>query len=130
MPTLHAAYEAGHYPPSKARLDRARERLAFGEMLLLQLGLTRRRHERQSTGAYPFTFDNEAIEHVESMLPFKFTGAQRRVIGEITDDLRLEHPMARLLQGDVGAGKTVVAATAAWLAYRNGLQSALLAPTE
>jgi ATP-dependent DNA helicase RecG len=130
MPGLHDAYETVHFPTTKPRLDRARERLAFGEMLLLQLGLTRRRRERQSTGAYPFAFDESAVDYVETLLPFDFTQAQRRVIREITDDLKLEHPMARLLQGDVGAGKTVVAATAAWLAFRNGLQSALLAPTE
>jgi ATP-dependent DNA helicase RecG len=130
MPRLHDAYEAVHYPPNKPRLERARERLAFGEMLLLQLGLTRRRRERKATGAYPFSFEDSAIDYVESRLPFEFTRAQRRVIEEIAGDLRLEHPMARLLQGDVGAGKTAVAATAAWLAFRNGLQSALLAPTE
>jgi ATP-dependent DNA helicase RecG len=130
MPALHEAYETIHYPKSEARLERARERLAFGEMLLLQLGLTRRRRNREATGGYPFAFDDSAIEHFERHLPFRFTNAQRRVVGEIAGDLRHSHPMARLLQGDVGSGKTAVAATAAWLAYRNGLQSAVLAPTE
>ena len=130
MPALHEAYESIHYPKSRARLDRAKERLAFSEMLLLQIGLTRRRQERKNTGAYPFRFSTDDIDYFESRLPFRYTDAQRRVIEEISGDLKLEHPMARLLQGDVGAGKTAVAATAAWLAYRNGLQSVLLAPTE
>jgi ATP-dependent DNA helicase RecG len=130
MPALHRAYEAVHFPTNQRELQRARERLAFGEMLLLQIGLTRKRKARQSTGAYPFTFDAEMIDRFEERLPFRFTNAQRRVIDEITADLRLEHPMARLLQGDVGAGKTAVAAAAAWLALRNGLQSVVLAPTE
>jgi len=130
MPSLHDAYETIHYPMGEARLERARERLAFGEMLLLQLGLTRRRRNRQATGAYPFRFEDLAIEQFEQCLPFRYTGAQRRVVGEIAGDLRQPHPMARLLQGDVGSGKTAVAATAAWLAHRNGLQSAVLAPTE
>ncbi|MCC6705886.1 MAG: hypothetical protein IT334_13490, partial [Thermomicrobiales bacterium] len=126
MPGLHDAYETVHYPRSQALLDRAQERLAFGEMVLLQIGLTRRKRERQATGAYPFSFDESTIEQFTSRLPFRFTRAQERVMREIAEDLQREHPMARLLQGDVGAGKTAVAATAAWLAHRNGLQSVLL----
>lgn len=130
LPALHQAYEWLHYPPNEAVLDRAQRRLAFSEMLLLQLGLSQRRLGREAGDASPFTIDQADVDRFEAALPFRFTDAQRRVVSEITGDLRRKFPMARLLQGDVGSGKTAVAATACWLAARNGLQAAVLAPTE
>lgn len=130
LPALHQAYEWLHYPPSEPVLDRAKRRLAFSEMLLLQLGLTQRRLRRESGDAFAFRVEASEVDRFESALPFRFTDAQRRVVGEITGDLQRDCPMARLLQGDVGSGKTAVAATACWLAVRNGLQAAVLAPTE
>jgi ATP-dependent DNA helicase RecG len=130
LPALHQAYEWLHYPANEAVLDRAQRRLAFSEMLLLQLGLTQRRLGREAGDAFPFAIDQVDVDRFEAALPFRFTDAQRRVVAEITGDLRRTYPMARLLQGDVGSGKTAVAATACWLAARNGLQSAVLAPTE
>lgn len=130
LPGLHQAYEWLHYPANEAVLGRAQRRLAFSEMLLLQLGLTQRRLGRESGEAFPFTVNQADIDRFEAALPFRFTDAQRRVVREITGDLQHTFPMARLLQGDVGSGKTAVAATACWLAFRNGLQSAVLAPTE
>ncbi len=127
---LGDAFESLHYPASQHQIERARTRLAFGEMLLLQLGLIARKRERQSSGGYAFTIDRTRITSFEAGLPFRFTGAQSRVIGEIVADLAEARPMARLLQGDVGSGKTAVAATAALIAYRNGFQTAVLAPTE
>lgn len=127
---IDEAYESLHYPANQQRLERAKTRLTFEEMLLLQLGLIQRRSERQSAGGFSFTVDPALIEEFEAGLPFRFTRAQRKVIQEIAGDLRQNRPMARLLQGDVGSGKTAVAATAALIAYRNGFQSAVLAPTE
>jgi ATP-dependent DNA helicase RecG len=130
LPSLHQAYEWVHYPPDGRKLEIAKDRLAFSEMLLLQLGLTYRRKGREAGDGFRFAIEPDDIARFEAALPFRFTGAQRRVVGEIIADLRKDFPMARLLQGDVGSGKTAVAATACWLAYRNGLQSAVLAPTE
>jgi ATP-dependent DNA helicase RecG len=130
LPALHQAYEWLHYPAHQVGLDRAKRRLAFSEMLLLQLGLSQRRLGREAGEAFRFEVRSDDLERFESALPFRFTGAQDRVVGEITSDLQRGFPMARLLQGDVGSGKTAVAAAACWLALRNGLQSAVLAPTE
>ena len=77
-----------------------------------------------------FELNDRVREHIKAMLPFKPTGAQKRVIKEIADDMAAPHPMNRLLQGDVGSGKTIVAAEAAVIAIENGYQVAVLAPTE
>jgi ATP-dependent DNA helicase RecG len=130
LPPLHQAYEWLHFPPHEPALERAKNRLSFSEMLLLHLGLTRRKRARESGNAFAFRVDQPEVERFEASLPFRFTDAQRRVVGEITRDLQHDFPMARLLQGDVGSGKTAVAATACWLAVKNGLQAAVLAPTE
>ncbi|AAU91730.1 ATP-dependent DNA helicase RecG [Methylococcus capsulatus str. Bath] len=111
-------------------LERARRRLAYEELLAHHLSLARFRQEIRRRSA-PVLNTDEAIKTTfQSGLPFSLTGAQRRVIGEIESDLRSGRPMLRLLQGDVGSGKTIVAAHAALAAASSGWQTALMAPTE
>ena len=119
-----------HYPESHEHLEQARRRIAFDEMLMLQMVVTQRRIEWQSSGgAIPLQSDGGHLDAFVDSLPYSLTGAQRRSLDEITADLNRETPMARLLQGDVGSGKTVVATAALLLAALNGHQGALMAPT-
>jgi ATP-dependent DNA helicase RecG len=109
----------------------AHRRLILEEFFLFQLGLARQRearHERPKRAAFEVT--EAAREAVKRILPFHLTGAQRRVLREIADDLRSPHPMNRLLQGDVGSGKTMVALLSMVVAIENGSQAAFMAPTE
>jgi len=109
----------------------AHVRLILEELFLFQLGLARRRQgiraERRGT---PFEITDRTREAVKRVLPFPLTGAQKRVLREIADDVRSPHPMNRLVQGDVGSGKTMVALIAMIVALENGLQTAFMAPTE
>jgi ATP-dependent DNA helicase RecG len=108
----------------------AQFRMIFEEFFWLECGLAlKRRAAHQQTGI-AFTLSDRARERIKKMLPFKPTAAQKRVLGEIARDMADPHPMNRLLQGDVGSGKTVVAAEAAIIAIENGYQVAVLAPTE
>lgn len=120
-----------HWPRDFARRDRARRRLAFEELFLLQLELAqqRRQLDLEPRKLY-YPLDQPLLDSFLERLPFPPTGAQRRVMGEILRDLAREVPMNRLLQGDVGAGKTVLAAFAAWCAFQGGFQAAIMAPTE
>ena len=112
-------------------LDRALRRLAFEEFFYLQLGVMQRRREiaraRRDRGCERTTSGSSGFS---AGLPFELTGAQRRVLGEVLDDMGRTTPMTRLVQGDVGSGKTVVAAAAMWRRSAAGAQSALLAPTQ
>ena len=122
------AYENIHFPSGDEALAAARRRLAFEELFLLALGLKLLRSRRtfvagkrcRDTDPSPFF----------AALPFSLTAAQRRAVDDIARDLSLERPMNRLCQGDVGSGKTMVAAAAIYMAAKNGLQCALMAPTE
>jgi ATP-dependent DNA helicase RecG len=106
-------------------------RLILEELFLFQLGLARRRRGvRAERKGRPFEVGDRAREAVKRILPFPLTGAQRRVLREIADDMRSPHPMNRLVQGDVGSGKTVVALLAMVIALENDLQAAFMAPTE
>lgn len=111
-------------------LERARRRLAYEELLAHHLSLARFRQEIRRRSAPMLSTDEAVKETLRTGLPFPLTQAQRRVIGEIEADLRSGRPMMRLLQGDVGSGKTVVAAHAALAAASSGWQAALMAPTE
>jgi len=104
--------------------------LIFDELFLLQLGMQGQRQDWQSKPALPIELDQVPLIRLQNSLPFELTSAQKRVIDEITSDMAQDRPMNRLLQGDVGSGKTVVAAAALLLASKAGLQSALMAPTE
>jgi ATP-dependent DNA helicase RecG len=129
--SLAQAYRAVHDPQTPEEAERARERFIFGEFLALAAGAQLRRAERErERGAVALRIPAGLLEEFEANLPFALTGAQRTSIAEIWDDMTREIPMNRLLQGDVGSGKTLVAAAAIVLAARNGVQSALMAPTE
>lgn len=127
---LEEAFEQLHYPEDEAAAARARARLMFENLLLLQLGLVHRKQERKSVNGVALTVEQPALSHFYGELPFALTRAQRRAIAEILADIQQPKPMTRLLQGDVGSGKTVVAATIAHLAKQNGFQTAIMAPTE
>ncbi|MCI8423017.1 MAG: ATP-dependent DNA helicase RecG [Lawsonibacter sp.] len=118
-----------HFPEHEASLELARRRLTFEELFYLAVGLHFLKQRREETGAgCPLPL--RPLEEFQALLPFALTGAQRRVMEEMSTDLAGQRPMNRLVQGDVGSGKTVVAAFAAWLAVQGGYQAALMAPTE
>ena len=127
----NAAFNTIHFPDSIVEKERARERLAFDELLRVQLVLVerKRRFERENIGIR-HEVNGEMQQRFIAALPFALTGAQRRVIAEINADLATPIPMHRLLQGDVGSGKTVVAVAAMLAAVQSGHQGALMAPTE
>ncbi|MBE0699491.1 MAG: ATP-dependent DNA helicase RecG, partial [Anaerolineaceae bacterium] len=118
-----------HFPESQDLLDAARWRLAFDEIFLLQLGVLRQKRTWQTAQAQVFATAPEWLEHQIGRIPFSLTGAQTRVIEEIRSDLNSGHPMDRLIQGDVGSGKTVVAAMAVLMVAQHGAQAAFMAPT-
>ena len=122
------AYENIHFPTGDEALAAARRRLAFEELFLLALGLKLLR-ERRTFVAGKRCRDTDPSPFFAA-LPFSLTAAQRRAVDDIARDLSLERPMNRLCQGDVGSGKTMVAAAAIYMAAKNGLQCALMAPTE
>ena len=130
-PALRDAYRAVHAPHTPEEAQHARERFIFTEFLVLAAGAQLRRAERErSHDASALAIPPNLLEEFAGSLEFALTGAQRKTIGEIWHDMTRDVPMNRLLQGDVGSGKTLVAAAAIVLAARNGLQSALMAPTE
>ena len=133
-----AAIEASHFPPNDASVDQlnafrtpAQRRMIFEEFFLFQIGHAWRRHA-SSVELKPFVpaVDDRIRAAAVKILPFKLTPGQREAVREIVDDMRQPQPMHRLLQGDVGAGKTIVALLAALVAMENGLQVAFMAPTE
>lgn len=131
LPELASALEQAHFPDDDQARERALRRLAFDEFLLIQLGVLRRRREwQESQPGRAMQVDPQEVKHFVAELSFKLTGAQTRVIGEILADMALPVPMSRLLQGEVGSGKTVVASVACLVAARSGSQAAFMAPTE
>lgn len=120
-----------HFPKTISEAEKARKRFAFEELFLLQLKVLQRKKLWQKEKlAFSFFIDQEKILQFIQNLPFSLTGAQKRACQEILKDLEQNKPMNRLLEGDVGSGKTVVAALAIYIAWLNGTQSALMAPTE
>ncbi len=120
-----------HFPEARDTLIHARRRLIFDEFFYLQLGfLQRRQKEKENRTTAIFTPTGGLIEEFNQLLPFSLTNAQKRVVNEILGDLQLQTPMNRLVQGDVGSGKTVVAVFAILAAIQSGYQAALMAPTE
>ncbi|HEU4949978.1 MAG TPA: ATP-dependent DNA helicase RecG, partial [Candidatus Deferrimicrobiaceae bacterium] len=137
IPPLQESLASIHFPHNDADAARFREfsspeqrRLIFGELFSLQWALALRRAGMEREEATPLPWDREIVDEIKRRLPFDLTGAQRRVVNEILKDLGKPHPMHRLLQGDVGSGKTIVAWIAAMVAWRHGVQSAVMAPTE
>jgi ATP-dependent DNA helicase RecG len=137
-PSRREALIAAHFPPHDESLEAlnlfrspAQQRLIFEEFFLYQLSLALRRKETRKENAVQFRVREERVrEALKRILPFKPTGAQKRVLAEIAGDLEKPAPMNRLLQGDVGSGKTIVALEAAVIAIENGCQAVLMAPTE
>ncbi len=120
-----------HFPRSDAELEAARARLAYEELLLLELAwILKRRQTRGILKKFTYEVKRTLLTPFRQKAGFEFTHAQKRVINEIFDDMQKPYPMTRLLQGDVGSGKTVVALSALLLAVENGGQGALMAPTE
>src|ERR671912_31017 len=131
LPNLHDAIHEVHFPTERARLKAAMRRLIFHELFLIQAGLAARkaRVERTEVGG-GHRGDGSLLNPFLKSLSFGLTGAQERVIAEVLGDMRKERPMRRLLQGDVGSGKTVVAVAALLTAVEAGGQGAIMAPTE
>ena len=137
FPDRWTAIRQTHFPPPEADLrllnqfrSQDQVRLIFEEFFWLECGITLKRRNARTLPGIAFAIDDRIREKVKAMLPFKPTGAQKRVIQEIAADMKAPRPMNRLLQGDVGSGKTIVAAEAAVIAIENGYQVAVLAPTE
>jgi ATP-dependent DNA helicase RecG len=127
---LSVALRAGHFPKTDADYTSARRRLVYDEFLLLQLGLAIRRHRQGREPGLAMNPPGALARRLLAALPFALTPAQERVWREIRMDMAAPYPMNRLLQGDVGSGKTVVAALAILTAVESGYQTALMAPTE
>ena len=130
LPLKSDAFAVVHHPSSGKEAEVGRRRLAFEELLLLQIGIARRAAERERTLAPSLGEPGELIARYRKALPFALTPYQEQAIREIDGDLARTAPMQRLLQGDVGSGKTVVALYALLRAVENGRQGALMAPTE
>jgi len=125
------ALRAIHFPKSQAELERAKRRLKFDELFLIQLMLAQMRQQQDEIAGPRFGDPGEhAEEFVREVLPFELTGAQKRAMSDIIADTQTGTQMNRLIQGDVGSGKTVVAVAAMMHAYDSGYQSAFMAPTE
>ena len=137
FPTRMDALRDLHFPPAGTSMTDlmsartpAHRRLIFEEFFYLELGLELKRRKLRSRQGTAFVTNDQVREALKQILPFKPTAAQKRVLGEIVHDMRRTQPMRRLLQGDVGSGKTIVAFQAALVAIENGYQVALMAPTE
>lgn len=126
--TLRYALETIHFPKTQEEIATARFRLTFEEFLVLQLGLLRIKSGRKQKNLHPI--QEEFPQGFTQLLPFSLTGAQHRAIQEAVHDMAGDSPMNRLVQGDVGSGKTAVAAALCWSVIQNGMQAALMAPTE
>jgi ATP-dependent DNA helicase RecG len=130
LPPLADALRAAHFPEEAADVPAALDRLAFDELLALQLSLAQARNARKGLLAARLAIEPKELGSLLAALPFELTGDQRRAVDQILVDLGSDTPMRRLLQGDVGSGKTAVAAVALAGVVRAGWQGALMAPTE
>jgi len=126
---LNEALLQAHFPDSQDALAAARHRLAFDEIFLLQLGVIQQKLAWQEREGHIFEMPEGWMESQESQLPFQLTEAQQKALTDVRTDLASGHPMNRLLQGDVGSGKTVIAALAAAMVTQAGAQAAMMAPT-
>ncbi len=130
LPPLRHALRALHFPPDEEGAERARQRLAFDELLVHDVALGIRRHAIRRRGAVACPSTPALESRIRARFPFALTAAQDAVVAEVSADLARSVPMRRLLQGDVGSGKTVIAAHAALTVIAAGQQVAVLAPTE
>jgi ATP-dependent DNA helicase RecG len=128
---IQQALQQIHFPDSEQAIDPARQRLVFEEFFLMQLGVGMQRQRTRQERGIAMRIDADRLnEMLHRIVPFELTNAQKRVIREIWSDMAQPHPMNRLLQGDVGSGKTIVAAAAILAAIDNQYQAAMMAPTE
>jgi ATP-dependent DNA helicase RecG len=137
LPDRETALREVHFPPEgtpfaqlQAPQPRPHRRLIFEELFFLELGLELKRRRMRERAGIAFATNDKVREAIREVLPFHPTTAQKRALGEIVADMRQPSPMRRLLQGDVGSGKTIVALQAMLVAMENGYQAALMAPTE
>ena len=131
LPDIRTALRDIHFPTDQTRLERASSRLKFEELFYLQLSLLKQKYVRsRNAKGICMPRVGETFNKCYESLPFPLTGAQKRVIREIREDMRSGHQMNRLLQGDVGSGKTMVAVLSALIAVGNGYQACIMAPTE
>ena len=137
MPNREAALREVHFPPEGTPMTQLQafgtpphRRLIFEELFFLELGLELKRRRMRERAGIGFATTDKVREAIREVLPFHPTAAQKRTLGEIVADMRQPSPMRRLLQGDVGSGKTIVALQAMIVALENGYQAALMAPTE
>jgi ATP-dependent DNA helicase RecG len=126
---LNIALQQIHFPDDNEQLRKAQHRLAFDEMFLLQLGVLRQKNEWDQLECPPLEVDDDWVTDFTNALPYTLTLAQQKAFVDVRKDLAAPHPMNRLLQGDVGSGKTVIAAAAIGVTTTNGSQSAFMAPT-
>mgnify|MGYP002395167825 CR=1 FL=1 len=129
LTSLSKAIKEIHFPDTESSLAEARQRLAFDELFLLQMGVLNQKWQWESRQGTVFDCPDDWLQNQLNNLPFQLTSAQKNALGQIQEDLKSGKPMNRLLQGDVGSGKTVLAALAAMIIIREGAQTALLAPT-
>ncbi|MDI6703598.1 MAG: ATP-dependent DNA helicase RecG [bacterium] len=127
---LSFAIQNIHFPLDKPSFKKARDRLAFDELFLLQLGIGLTKKDRRKQKGIAYRIDGNLVPRFLSSLPFSLTRAQMRVIDEIKQDMKSSYPMNRLIHGDVGSGKTIVAICACLISVENGYQVAFMAPTE
>jgi len=127
---LPSALSQIHFPDDEKQLEQARRRLCFDEFLLVQLGVLQQRRKWREQSGRPLGIDDELVRQFTQALPFTLTAAQTRAIDDLLKDLSQSSPMSRMLQGDVGSGKTVVALVGMLVAAANGAQATLMAPTE
>ncbi|MCS7190985.1 MAG: ATP-dependent DNA helicase RecG, partial [Fimbriimonadales bacterium] len=131
LPPIQQALQQIHFPDEIDQIEPARRRLVFEEFFLMQLGVGLQRRQNQQERGIAMRIDADRLSaQLHRLVPFELTNAQKRVIQEIWHDMAQPHPMNRLLQGDVGSGKTIVAAAAILAAVDNQYQAALMAPTE
>ena len=137
LPDRETALREVHFPPEGTSLTQlqsaatpSHRRLIFEELFFLELGLELKRRKLRERSGVAFETNDKIREAIREVLPFHPTAAQKRTLGEIVADMRTPNPMRRLLQGDVGSGKTIVALQAMLVALENGYQAALMAPTE
>lgn len=125
------AFKKVHFPKTLEEAEEGRKRLAFNELFFLELkSLNRKASWYKNKVAHRLSVNKKSLDKFVAGLPFKFTGSQEKAVKEITTDLIKDYPMNRLLEGDVGSGKTVVAAAAAFVAFANGYQTVIMAPTQ
>ena len=130
LPDVNEALQNIHFPKKEADALRAIKSFSFRDLLLLQLRNLQERAKLQKLEAYPIAYDQKELKKLFSFLPFELTASQKKSLDEILNDLERHHPMNRLLQGDVGSGKTIVAGIAALVAVNDKHQAAFMAPTE